>query len=66
MILIIRVRMDAEYLMGPALRHAVLQDKVYSFFWERESQDYLNEIAISMYAMGNHLSFLIYVGLITQ
>lgn len=32
MILIIRVRMDAEYLMDPALRHAVLQDKVYSFF----------------------------------
>lgn len=32
MILIIRVRMDAEYLMAPALLRAVLQDNVFFFF----------------------------------
>lgn len=44
MILIIRVRMHAEYLMGTALLRAILQDNV--FF--SESQDYLSEIANSI------------------
>jgi len=48
MILIIGVRMDAEYLMGPALRHAVLQDKVLFFyffilFFERERESGIPE-----------------------
>lgn len=45
MILIIRVRMDSEYLMGSVLLHAVLQDNVFFF---SEIQDYLSEIAFSL------------------
>lgn len=43
MILIIRVRMDAEYLMAPALLRAVLQDNVF-FFLLRIT---LNKMALS-------------------